>query len=55
MQVLRSGVTTSRAAELMPTVTRVVDVVAAGEGRWPFYCDVHDHIAAGMQGILVVS
>lgn len=54
-QVLRSGNSTSRTAELLPTVTRVVDVVAAAPGRWPFYCDVHDHLLAGMQGTLVVT
>ena len=46
-QVLRSAATTSRAVELMPTVTKVVDLRPSQPGRWRFYCDVHDHQAAG--------
>lgn len=54
-QILHSKVTTSNTVELMPTVTRVVDLVDPVEGRWLFYCDVHDHIVAGMKGVLAVE
>lgn len=55
LQILHSKVTTSNTVELMPTVTRVVDLVDPVEGRWLFYCDVHDHIVAGMKGVLAVE
>ena len=55
MQVLLSVESTSRTVELMPTVTKVVDMVPSEAGRWQFYCDVHDHIVAGMRGILLVA
>ncbi|GAB4814065.1 hypothetical protein N2152v2_001111 [Parachlorella kessleri] len=54
-QVLLSVGSTSRTVELMPTVTKVVDMVPSEAGRWQFYCDVHDHIVAGMRGTLVVA
>ncbi len=55
LQVLLSVGSTSRTVELMPTVTKVVDMVPSEAGRWQFYCDVHDHIVAGMRGTLVVA
>ncbi|EFN54070.1 hypothetical protein CHLNCDRAFT_58397 [Chlorella variabilis] len=54
-QVLRSKSAAYQTAELMPTVTRVVDVEAQQAGTWPVYCVVHDHFSAGMRANLVVQ
>ena len=54
VQIQRSWASTSQTSELMPTVTRVVDVKLAQRGRWEVYCQVHDHFMAGMRATLVV-
>jgi uncharacterized cupredoxin-like copper-binding protein len=54
-QVLSGKSTAYQTAELMPTVTRVVDVRLEQAGSWPVYCAVHDHYTAGMRATLEVQ
>jgi hephaestin len=54
-QVLKTKASAYATAELMPTITRVVDVAMEQAGKWPVYCSVHDHYIAGMQATLVVE
>ena len=54
-QVLKGQSTAFGAAELMATVTKVVDVSMEQEGEWPVYCNVNAHYDAGMRATLVVT
>ncbi|KAI3431459.1 hypothetical protein D9Q98_004511 [Chlorella vulgaris] len=54
-QVLKTKASAYATAELMPTITRVVDVAMEQSGKWPVYCSVHDHYIAGMRATLVVE
>lgn len=40
---------------LMPSNTFVVDMVANNTGTWNYYCNILDHINAGMQARMLVS
>ena len=40
---------------VMPATTFVVNLEAGSPGRWDYYCNILDHINAGMKGRLVVS
>ena len=54
-QALRGKSVAYQTAELMPTVTRVVDVGMTAAGEWPVYCLVQQHYTAGMRATLLVQ
>jgi plastocyanin len=40
----------------MPAVASVVELRASeAPGSWPYYCNILDHINAGMRGRIVVA
>lgn len=40
---------------LMPANTYAVEMTANTTGTWPYYCNVLDHIKAGMKARMVVN
>ena len=40
---------------VMPATTFVVELEAGAPGTWDYYCNILDHINAGMKGRIVVS
>lgn len=40
---------------VMPATTYVVNMEAGSPGRWDYYCNILDHINAGMKGRMLVS
>ena len=54
-QLARTKAGAVATAELMPAVTRVVDVTATGRGTWKVYCATQSHLQAGMVALLGVE
>ncbi|KAG1665501.1 hypothetical protein FOA52_009762 [Chlamydomonas sp. UWO 241] len=42
-------------AMLMPGYTSTLDLYATEAGTWPMWCNVHDHMEAGMIGEIIIS
>jgi len=40
---------------VMPATTFVLELVAGQPGSWDYYCNILDHINAGMKGRIVVA
>jgi hypothetical protein len=43
-----------QSSAILPTLTRVVDIVASGVGNWTVVCAVHSHFRGGMLAQLQV-
>lgn len=53
--LLRSTGSSIYSPGVMPATTFVVDVQAGSAGAWDYYCNILDHINAGMKGRIVVG
>jgi uncharacterized cupredoxin-like copper-binding protein len=40
---------------LMPATTYVVSLTAGDSGKWEIYCNILDHIGAGMRAKMLVA
>ncbi|GBF99637.1 multicopper ferroxidase [Raphidocelis subcapitata] len=54
-QTLSHQGTSTYSVGVMPATTFVVDLEAGAPGTWDYYCNILDHINAGMKGRMVVG
>ena len=54
-QVMLSKTGPSSSSMLMPYNSQTFDMIAKTPGSWPMWCQVHDHVEAGMMAAMVIT